>query len=281
MRRSCAARQQPAGRHLALGLAVLRHWASSSPPRSQYRKAIAQDGDLTEAYLGLASALSERDLHEAAEQTYRQAIRARPRYWASYDAYGTYLATEGRPADAITSVSARDGARAGQRDRASNLGAAYFLLGDFGNAAAAFRRSVEIAPTGEGYSNLATMYYFDGRYDEAVAMFERAVKLAPQDHSLWGNLADAYRYSTAKKALAPATTRRQPTSPAKVCASIPRRRSCASATGLLPRATGTAHGSRGRTRARGRRGLPRPCTSLLRCAWRTSRSATPMPPFRS
>ena len=30
----------------------------------QYRKAIAQDGDLTEAYLGLASALSERDLHD-------------------------------------------------------------------------------------------------------------------------------------------------------------------------------------------------------------------------
>ena len=80
----------------------------------------------------------------------------------------------------------------------SNLGAAYFLLGDFGNAAAAFRRSVEIAPTGEGYSNSATMYYFDGRYDDAAAMFEKAVKLAPQDHSLWGNLADAYRYSKAK-----------------------------------------------------------------------------------
>ena len=87
----------------------------------------------------------------------------------------------------------------------SNLGAAYFLLGDFGNAAAAFRRSVEIAPTGEGYSNSATMYYFDGRYDDAAAMFEQAVKLAPQDHSLWGNLADAYRYSKAKTALAPAT----------------------------------------------------------------------------
>jgi len=190
--------------HLALGL-LYSATGEVESAEVQYRKAIAQDGDLTEAYLGLASALSERDLHDAAEQTYRQAIQARSRYWASYDAYGTYLATEGRPADAISQYRLATELAPDNATVHSNLGAAYFLLGDFGNAAAAVRRSVEITPTGEGYSNLATMYYFDGRYDEAVAMFERAVKLAPQDHSLWGNLADAYRYSTAKKALASAT----------------------------------------------------------------------------
>jgi predicted Zn-dependent protease len=36
-------------------------------------------------------------------------------------------------------------------------------------------------------------------------MFEQAVKLAPKDHSLWGNLADAYRYSKARAALASST----------------------------------------------------------------------------
>jgi len=190
--------------HLALGL-LYSATGEVESAEVQYRKAIAQDGDLTEAYLGLASALSERDLHDAAEQTYRQAIQARSRYWASYDAYGTYLATAGRPADAINQYRRAMELAPDNATVHSNLGAAYFLLGDFGNAAAAVRRSVEITPTGEGYSNLATMYYFDGRYDEAVAMFERAVKLAPQDHSLWGNLADAYRYSTAKKALASAT----------------------------------------------------------------------------
>ena len=118
---SGAARQQPARRTPRVGL-LYSATGEFESAEIQYRKAIAQDGDLTEAYLGLASALSERDLHDAAEQTYRQAIRARPRYWASYDAYGTYLATEGRPADAITSVSARDGARAGQCDRAQQPG---------------------------------------------------------------------------------------------------------------------------------------------------------------
>jgi TolB-like protein/Flp pilus assembly protein TadD/DNA-binding winged helix-turn-helix (wHTH) protein len=190
--------------HLALGL-LYSATGQFESAEVQYRKAIAQDADLTEAYLGLATALAERNLDAAAEETYQRAVRARPRYWASYDEYGAYLASEGRPDDAVAQYRRAAELAPDNATVQSNLGAAYFLLGDFGNAAAAFRRSVEIAPTGEGYSNSATMYYFDGHYDDAATMFEKAVKLAPQDHSLWGNLADAYRYSKAKPALAPAT----------------------------------------------------------------------------
>ena len=190
--------------HLALGL-LYSATGQFEPAEVQYRKAIAQDGDLTEAYLGLASVLADRKQSAASEEIYRRAIRARPRYWFTYDAYGTYLVGEGRTADAINQYRRATELAPDNATAHSNLGAAYFLIGDFGNAAAAFRRSVEIAPTGEGYSNTGTMYYFDGRNDDAVAMHEKAVQLAPQDHSLWGNLADAYRNSTAKTSLAPAT----------------------------------------------------------------------------
>ncbi len=93
--------------HLALGFCTPPR-ASSSPPRSQYRKAIAQDGDLTEAYLGLASALSERDLQRPLSRRIGRPSgrdRATGRATTPTD---RILATEGRPADAITSVSARD-----------------------------------------------------------------------------------------------------------------------------------------------------------------------------
>ena len=190
--------------HLALGM-LYSATGQFEPAEVQYRKAIAQDPDLTEAYVGLATALAERKLGKAAEETFQQAIRARPRYWVGYDEYGAYLAAEGRAADAVAQYRRATELAPDNATLQSNLGAAYFLLGDFGNAAAAFRRSVEIAPTSEGYSNTATMYYYDGRYDDAVAMFEQAVKLAPQDRSLWGNLADAYRYSSSKTGLAAAT----------------------------------------------------------------------------
>jgi TolB-like protein/Tfp pilus assembly protein PilF len=118
--------------HLALGL-LYSATGEFESAEVQYRKAIAQDGDLTEAYLGLASALSERDLDDAAEQTYRQAIRARPRYWVSYDAYASYLVSEGRPTDAISQYRRATELAPDNATVHSNLGAAYFLLGDFAN----------------------------------------------------------------------------------------------------------------------------------------------------
>jgi tetratricopeptide (TPR) repeat protein len=190
--------------HHALGL-LYSATGQFEAAESQFRRAIAQDKDLTEAYIGLARALSQRKLVQDAEETYRQAINARPRYWASYDAYGSFLANEGRPTDAIPQYRRAAELSPNNATVHSNLGAAYFLLPDFARAAAAFRRSVDIAPTAEGFSNTATMYYYDGRYDDAAAMFEEAVELAPQDRTLWGNLADAYRYSEARRPLAAQT----------------------------------------------------------------------------
>ncbi len=58
--------------------------------------------------------------------------------------------------------------------------------GDFDAAADAFRQSVEIAPTSEGYSNTGTNYYYAARYEDAVAMFEQASRLAPEDSPVLG-----------------------------------------------------------------------------------------------
>ena len=126
----------------------------------------------------------------AAEEIYRRAIGARPRYWASYDAYGTYLVSEGRPGDAVVQYRRATELMPGNATVHSNLGAAYFLLGDFENAGAAFRRSVELAPTGEGYSNTATQYYFAGRYDDVVYAIDTAsgaiktIKVGREPHGL-------------------------------------------------------------------------------------------------
>ena len=109
----------------------------------------------------------------------------------------------------------------------SNLGAAYFLLGDFGNAAAAFRRSVEIAPTGEGYSNTGDHVLLRrslrrrrgdvraGREARAAGPFalgqsRRRVPILEREE-----LRSHRR-----------PTRRRPSSPARACASIRRTRWC-------------------------------------------------------
>jgi serine/threonine-protein kinase len=81
----------------------------------------------------------------------------------------------------------------------SNLGATYYSSGQLGEAAAMFKRSLEIQPDATAYSNLAVIYFFNGRYAESARTFEEAAELEPRQYWLWGNLADAYRWTPGEK----------------------------------------------------------------------------------
>jgi tetratricopeptide (TPR) repeat protein len=76
-----------------------------------------------------------------------------------------------------------------------NLGAAYYYLERLDEAAAMWRRTLEIRPDATAYSNLGTVTFFTGHYPESVSPFEKAVELEPQCYLCWGNLADAYRWT--------------------------------------------------------------------------------------
>jgi tetratricopeptide (TPR) repeat protein len=77
----------------------------------------------------------------------------------------------------------------------NNLGAAYYMLGEFESSAAALQRSLALAPTALAYSNAGSSLFFLGRFEEAAEMYQKAVEYAPEDFQSWGNLGDAYRHS--------------------------------------------------------------------------------------
>ena len=81
-----------------------------------------------------------------------------------------------------------------------NLGAAYFQLDRYDEAASAFQRALEIAPTAATYTNLGTLRFYQGRYHDAVPAFEKAVELGANRSLYWGNLADAYRWAPGRRA---------------------------------------------------------------------------------
>ncbi len=81
----------------------------------------------------------------------------------------------------------------------SNMGGAYFLLGNFDKAADAFARSLAIEPRRASYSNTGSVLYYLGRYREAEEMFHKAIGFAPADHRLWGNLADAQLFESRRQ----------------------------------------------------------------------------------
>src|SRR5262249_50589127 len=81
----------------------------------------------------------------------------------------------------------------------SNLAAAYHMLDRDDDAASTLQRAIEVAPQPRLYTNLGTLRFAQGRYDEAVAPLDKAVALAPNRNLYWGNLADAYRWSSTQK----------------------------------------------------------------------------------
>jgi tetratricopeptide (TPR) repeat protein len=81
----------------------------------------------------------------------------------------------------------------------TNLGVAYYNLGRLDEAAAMWRRTLEIRPDATAFSNLGTVTFFTGHYAESIAPFEKAVELEPQSYLYWGNLADAYRWTPGKQ----------------------------------------------------------------------------------
>ena len=75
------------------------------------------------------------------------------------------------------------------------------MLSQYGNAANAWQKSMEIEPNRTGYTNSGLAYYNAGQYKKAAQMQRRATELTPNDHRVWGRLADAIRLEGGQEAL--------------------------------------------------------------------------------
>jgi TolB-like protein/Tfp pilus assembly protein PilF/DNA-binding winged helix-turn-helix (wHTH) protein len=170
----------------ALYLGSGRHGAA----RELYTRLVGRDATNADGYVGLASTYEAAGDRAAAERYFRRAIEAEPAYWGSHNALGSFLFASGRSHEAAAAY-ARVTELAPSATAYNNLGAAMFMGGDLAGATRAYEHSLRLEPSSGAWSNLATSYYYLGRYLEAVQAYTRATTVAPHDHEVWGNLADA------------------------------------------------------------------------------------------
>lgn len=129
-----------------------------------------------------------------AEQTFNAAIVKDPANWSVYKSMANFLYRTGRYAEALpyykqVVVMQQDSATA-----FSNIGAAFFMLGDFESAVIAYRESLEIEPTYLAYMNFGNALFYDGRFDESIEMYLLAIELGEGDERNWGSLAASCEY---------------------------------------------------------------------------------------
>ena len=161
----------------------------------EYEAATRLNENVPDAWIGLGYAHFDLNRPDLAEPAFRRAIDVDVSYWASFNAMGYFLITEGRYLEAAEFFRMFANRATDDATALNNLGAAYYFAGDFRQAAAAYEESIRIKPTRGAFSNMGTMYFYLNEFETAADRYAQAVNLAPMDHRLWGNLADAYYFS--------------------------------------------------------------------------------------
>ena len=174
----------------------------------EFEAALEDNTNLADTYIGLAETYIALNRHDEAEASLRQAIDADVSNWVSFNAMGNFLFGQVRFLEAAEFYQMFVNRADNDAQALNNLGAAYYLAGEFGNAAAAWEDAIAIRPSRSIYSNTGTMYFFLGDYEKAADRYALAANLAPNDYIVWGNLADAYHFGEKFNQVADVTYRR-------------------------------------------------------------------------
>jgi eukaryotic-like serine/threonine-protein kinase len=187
---------EPGSPELLITLASLYSATGRQAKAVQHlKRALKLRPDSAEAQLGLARAYSAQGKAALAEEAAHRAIALRPTHWIAHNTLGTVAFKQGHYEQALSAWKRVIELRPDNARGHSNLGAAYFRLGRYDLAIEAYRRAIDIQPGGSACTSLGTVYFYLGQYAAAAAMFERGVTLRPSDARMWGNLADAHRWS--------------------------------------------------------------------------------------
>jgi tetratricopeptide (TPR) repeat protein len=79
-----------------------------------------------------------------------------------------------------------------------NVGSIYDDIGQFEKAIDPLQKSIAIRPSYPGYVNLGAAYFGLGKFDDAAKAYGEAIKLDPQQQVTWGNLGAALYYGGKK-----------------------------------------------------------------------------------
>jgi eukaryotic-like serine/threonine-protein kinase len=184
--------------HLSLGL-VKMSTGDSTEAEKQFRAAADLDPKSAVPHRDLGLLYDKTGNADQATEELNRALQLDPNDWKTYLATGLNAYQAGRFEAAATAWETSLKLEPDNVPALRNLGAVYHSLGRDDDAVAALQQALEIKPAPDVYTNLGTILFYQGKYDRAVPAFEKAVELGANNYDSWGNLGDAYRWSSDKK----------------------------------------------------------------------------------
>jgi tetratricopeptide (TPR) repeat protein/predicted Ser/Thr protein kinase len=184
--------------HVSLGQ-VEMSTGDSTEAEKQFRTAADLDPKSAVPHRGLGLLYNKTGKADQATEELKRAQQLDPNDWKTYLAMGLVAYQAGRYKDAASAWETSLKLEPDNVPALRNLGAVYHSLGRDDDAVNALQHALEIKPAPDVYTNLGTILFYQGKYDRAVPAFEKAVQTGANNYDNWGNLGDAYRWSSNKK----------------------------------------------------------------------------------
>ncbi len=200
------------GPDLALTHAVLGTVYSSAGKQneaiSELNRALEISPENADAARELARLYGSMGRRTEAEAQHLASIRARPTDWYGYLLLGLFSSAGEQYKQAEAAFRAAAEMAPGNEIALRNLGGLYMIQGRYPEAVEVLQRSLKNGQNARTYYALGATYYLMHRFAEAAAAAETAADLSPGRHDHWGNLGIYYRHIPGSEARSEAALRK-------------------------------------------------------------------------
>jgi eukaryotic-like serine/threonine-protein kinase len=158
----------------------------------QVQKAIALDPHSAEAYGALAAVYEADGRTNDALTAIQRAIDLAPDSWQWPLQLGNYQLAAGNLKEAAAQYQRAVDLSKDNPMAYYDLGVANTQLGKLSEAEANLRASSSLEPYVDTYSALGALAELAGKFDDAAALYKKAIELDADNYQAWGNLGSAY-----------------------------------------------------------------------------------------
>ncbi len=177
---------------------ILRETGEYKQAVESLLRSIDLDGSNVVSHKELAFTYEKQGRLEDSEKEYLRAIELLPDNGRGYYDLGVFYFNHGKYEEAEKRFQKAAAILPGNYKSYIYLGLIYQRTEKLDLAIKNYKRSNKIEPNYFSYSNLGTIYFFKTKYKKAKKLYEKALRRAnnePYEHTVWGNLADTYRYT--------------------------------------------------------------------------------------
>jgi serine/threonine-protein kinase len=166
---------------------------------AEFQLALGLEPTNEEAAIGLALAYEHEGKITEAEKAYQQAIQVHPNSRLSYNSFGIFYNHRNEYEKALQMFGKVIQIAPDWYGTYVNIGSIYDEMGQYEKAVDPLKKSIAIRPSYPGYVNLGAAYYGLNKFADAANAYQEAAKLDPQQHVIWGDLGTALYYGGKKE----------------------------------------------------------------------------------